>query len=114
MKTIVILVLATTIALGLSNLFAWMRGARKPLMIGAHLLFAIGGLESFVAGGGAAGGVGGQWGPIAAGLLAAALFCGLLGAIIRKNARGVADVLLATHAILGVLGFVAVLGWAFP
>ena len=106
---LIVCVIAATVALGVWNLTLWMGGRRKPVAVGAHLLLGIGGLEAFVVTGGAGSG---SLGFAAAALLAAALGCGLLGAVVRRSYGGAANVLLAAHALCGASGLGAALVWA--
>ena len=111
---LVVLIIAATVTFGALNLRERMRGARRPLLIGAHLLLAIGGLEALASSGALAeAAANGGWGRAAAALLATALGCGLLSAALRRSHPPTASGLLGAHAVCGAAGLVVALGWAW-
>lgn len=108
-----------TIAAGLGLYLGWLylRGIRrKPVMIGLHLLLGAAGLETTVmllrglpnGTSSAAGAFGG----IAAGLLAAALFTGLIAPMLCRGSRRTANVVVASHAGVGLAGCALFIAWA--
>ncbi len=98
-----------TIAAGLGLYLGWLylRGIRrKPVMIGLHLLLGAAGLETMVmmlrglpnGETSAAGAFGG----IAAGLLAAAMFSGLIAPMLCRGSRRTANLVVASHWVAGL------------
>ncbi len=111
----VLWLLVAAVTLGVTLLVFYIKGIRKPVVIGVHLLFALGALEQLVIllHGAPVGSVivAGPRGNLAAGLIAAAAFSGLVGGVIAKNGRQTANIAVATHATLGAAGFLMFLAW---
>lgn len=110
-----ILLIAIAVVLGFTNLVMRWRGQRKSILIGAHLLFGIGALEILVfflkdmnSGEGAPAGA---FGNIAAGLLAAALFVGLISPILARHNPRLSSLLLTAHVACGLGGAATVVAW---
>ncbi len=111
----IVLILIAAVALGGYNLWLRLRGLRKPMVVGAHLMAGIGSLVVLVfflkdanAGEGIAAG---PFGNVAAAFLALAVLSGLLGPILGRDSRQIANALLAVHATCGAAGFVTALAW---
>ena len=110
-----LLLITITVALGVVNLVLRLRKQRKAFLIGAHLLFGIGALEILVfflkdvnSGEGVPAGA---FGNAAAGLLAGALFIGLISPILGKHNPKLSSLLLAAHVACGAGGAATVLAW---
>lgn len=107
--------LVVAVGLGAANLFLRLRGVRRSVLIGVHLLFGIGALEVLVylikdANGGE--GVGaGHWGNVAAAFLGAAVFIGLISPVLAKNSRPLSNALLAAHIGCGLAGAITAAAW---
>ncbi|MFY7960641.1 MAG: hypothetical protein ACOVVK_11245 [Elsteraceae bacterium] len=89
------------------------RGARKPMLIGLHLLLGLGALESVAYSlwrtspdGGST-----QLGATAAGALAAALFIGLIAPILGRGSQRRMNVALTAHASVAAVGLAFALVW---
>ncbi len=111
----VLILLAAAVGLGAVNLALRLRGARKSVLIGVHLLLGIGALEVLVfflkdANGGD-GLPAGPWGNVAAGLLGAAVFIGLISPILGKNSKPLSNLLLVAHVGCGLAGAVTAAAW---
>lgn len=110
---ILILVCATA-ALGLLLGVRYLRReARKPMLIGLHLLLGIGALEvtAYSLWGAQQDGGVPKLGVAAAFALAAAMFIGLLAPIIGRRSRQTMSVALAAHASVATVGLALVLIW---
>lgn len=113
----VTILLGAAVALGtFLGLLYIRRIRRKPVLIGTHLLLGAGGLEQLVimfrgTPSGEAVPVGslGNW---AAALLLVTMLSGLAAALLPAPTRRVVNVALATHAGIGIAGFVLFLVWA--
>ena len=110
-----LLLIAVAVALGVVNLVLRLRKQRKAVLIGAHLLFGIGALEILVfflkdvnSGEGVPAGA---FGNAAAGLLAGALFIGLISPILGKHNPKLSSLLLVAHVACGACGAAMVLAW---
>ena len=110
----VVMLLTATALVGICLGVFYLRGVRKPVLIGVHFLLAAGGLETLAMllhgtpdGTMAASG---SLGTVAAGLVAAAMFCGLTAALLRRSPLP-ANVVLVTHASLGFAGLAVLLAW---
>jgi hypothetical protein len=94
----------------------YLRGVRKPVMIGFHLILGIGGLEQFAEVlGGAPNGVAlaaGTYGNAAALVFVASIFTGLGAALLARYSRRRAEMVLISHVGIGAAGFVLLLLWA--
>jgi len=113
----VILLLSAAVALGLYNLVNFLRGDRKSVVIGLHLLLGLGSLMALVyflkdASDGE-GAPAGSFGNVAAGFLALAAFSGLVGPLLAQRSKPTANVVLAAHACCGVAGFLTCLAWSY-
>ena len=110
-----IALLSAAAGLGLFLGWLYLCGVRRPVLVGAHLLLGVGGIETMVMllGGAPNGDVApsGLLGPVAAGLLAGALLSGLATPLVARQSRTTANVALATHAGLGLAGFIVFLAW---
>jgi hypothetical protein len=108
-------ILAGAVALGVANLALRLRGMRKENWLRLHLLLGIGALamlvfflKDFNGGDGASAG---RYGNVAAGLLALAVFIGLISPIVAKDSRALANVLLVAHVASGLGGAVTAALW---
>ncbi len=103
-------------ALGVVLVGLHLRGIRKPVLIGLHLLLGLGALEILVVllkGTPSADGLpAGDFGNVAAGLLALAAFIGLLTPIFGKRSRLIANAMLVAHGSAGVAGVLLCIAWA--
>jgi hypothetical protein len=110
----VLVLLGAAVVLGLYLLLLYLRGHRKPVLIGFHLLLGLGGLETLVMllhgtpDGAAA--PEGTLGQTAAVFLIVAVVAGLSAALLRRS-RVFANVMLAAHAGVASVGFLMVLYW---
>ena len=111
----VLALLTIAVVLGVVNLVLRFRKQRKAMLIGAHLLFGIGALEIlvfFLKDANSGEGVpAGAFGNAAAGLLAAALFIGLVSPVIGKHNPKLSSLLLVAHVVCGACGAATVLAW---
>jgi hypothetical protein len=111
----VLLLLTGAVGLGLLLGVFYLRGVRRPVLIGVHLLLGAGGLEGMVVllHGTPSGDVlqAGTFGMMALGLFALAMLSGLTAPLVSKGSRRTADVMVATHASVGVIGFVLFITW---
>jgi len=109
------LLITVAVVLGVVNLVLRLRQQRKAFLIGAHLLFGIGALEILVfflkdmnSGEGVPSGA---FGNAAAGLLAAALFVGLISPVVGKHNAKLSSLLLVAHVACGAGGAALTLAW---
>jgi hypothetical protein len=110
-------ILFLTAAAGSGLVLGWLylRRKRKPVLIGLHLLLGAGGLETMIIllrgppNGDAS--PTGAFGSVASGLLALAMFSGLTAPLFGKQSRKTANILVATHAGVGIAGFVFFVAW---
>ena len=107
----IVAIIGAAVVAGVYNLTLRLRGQRKATMIGIHVLLGIGALELLVFllkdvndGEGIAAG---RYGNIAAGLLALAVFIGLISPIVAKNSRPLSNALLVAHIASGSVGAIA-------
>jgi hypothetical protein len=111
-----IVVLTVAVGLGIYVGILYLRRVRKPVLIGLHLLLGVAGIEAMVMmlRGAPDGAVApaGSFGIAAAVLLATAMVSGLAAPLLAKHSRQGGNAVLATHAAVGVLGFLLVLAWA--
>lgn len=113
MKTLVIVLLLATVALGVLIGFHYLGRARRPWLVTLHLAF----------------GATGSWlfflllhvppagripppGLVTGSLLGAAVLGGLLPRLIARRARRAAEWLLIAHVFTGLAGFLVFLSWA--
>ena len=103
-------------ALGLVLFVLHLRGIRKPLLIGLHLLLGLGALEVLVVllkgAPGSDGLPAGDFGNVAAGFLALAAFIGLLTPILGRRSRLTGNAMLLAHVSAGVAGVLLCIAWA--
>jgi hypothetical protein len=100
-------------ALGLVLLVIRLRGMRKPLLVGLHLLLGLGALELLVVLlKGSPGLPAGDFGNVAAGFLALAAFIGLLTQILGRRSRLTANAMLLAHGSAGLAGVLLCIAWA--
>ncbi len=103
-------------ALGLVLVVLHLRGIRKPLLIGLHLLLGLGALEVLVVllkgAPGSDGLPAGDFGNVAAGFLALAAFIGLLTPILGRRSRLTGNAMLLAHVSAGVAGVLLCIAWA--
>jgi hypothetical protein len=110
----VILIVTAAVLLGLYLGLLYLRGERKPVLIGLHVLLGLGGLEATIMlmHGSPSGGTfsPGSFGMVAAALFAGAAFSGLTASLLRKSPV-TANVMVGAHVGVGALGFVLFLAW---
>lgn len=103
-------------AMGLVLLVLHMRGIRKPMLIGLHLLLGFGALELMVVllkGTPSGDGLpAGDFGNASAGFMALAAFLGLLTPILGRRSRLTANAMLLAHGSAGVAGVLFCIAWA--
>ncbi len=111
----VVLLVTAAAALGAYLLLLWFRDARKPVLIGFHVLLGLGGAESLVVflhmSGPDDGSPTRQIVLVAGGFLAAAIASGFLAPVIGRSYRLAANWLLAAHVASGLAGFLIVLAF---
>jgi len=111
----VALLFFAAVILGIIIGLQYLRGIRKPVLIGTHLLLGAGGLEQFVImlQGTPSGEVisPGTFGRVAAGFFVAALASGLLAPMIGRGSRRTANIALIAHIGVGAVGFLLFLAW---
>ena len=114
--TPMILIQALAVGLGGYCLILWFQKARKPVLIGFHLIAGIGGVETlmvFLHNSDFA-----QDSPVralgmtAAKLFGASIFTGFLAPLVGKGRPQLANLLLTIHVGCGVLGFMTALNFA--
>jgi len=106
-----------SLAAALGGYLGWLylRRTRKPVVIGLHLLLGAAGLETMVMllrglpNGEAS--PAGAYGGVAAGLLAAAMFTGLIAPMLCRGSRRTANLVVASHAGVGLAGFALFVVW---
>jgi hypothetical protein len=108
-----VLVLVAAVALGAYNLTLWLRGARRPGLIAAHLLLGVGAAEALVVflhnSHLADDDPARQTAKLALLLLAGAIFTGFAAPLLGKGRRQAANALLAAHVCAGLAGAFIVL-----
>lgn len=115
-STPAILLLVLTLAAGVAAGLLFLQRARRPWLVTAHLVLALGAtaavalLVSGLVSGGPAGARPPGLLPLA--MLAVALAAGWSAGRIARRRRPAATLLLAGHAVLGVAGFLVFLAWA--
>ena len=111
----VTLLLAAAAGLGLYLGTLYLRGERKPLLIGLHLLLGFGGLEGvLILQHGAPNGDAarsGSLGTLVAVLLAVGALCAFTAAVIRRQSHKNAEMALLAHVSLAGLGVLLFLVW---
>jgi len=104
------------LAVGLFLVSLHLRGLRKPVVIGLHVLLGFGALELLVVllkgtpNGEAL--PAGDFGNVAAGFLALAGFLGLLTPILGRRSRFTASTMLMAHGGAGLAGVLLCIAWA--
>lgn len=110
----VLILICATAALGvLLGIRYIRREARKPMLIGLHLLLGIGALEIVAYslwGAQQEGGVP-RVGVAAAGALAGAMFIGLLAPILGRRSRQTMNIALTAHASVATAGLALAVIW---
>jgi hypothetical protein len=114
MTTLPVVILVTAAAaLGAYLLLLWFRNARKPVLIGFHVLLGLGGAETlvvFLHGSDLGEGSAARRVVLIAGaFLAAAIASGFLAPVIGRSYRVAANSLLAAHVASGLAGLLIVL-----
>jgi hypothetical protein len=111
----ILLLYAATAGLGGYILLLWFRQARRPVLIGFHLILGAASLETlfvFLRNSGLdSHGSASRLGMIAGGFMAIAMFSGFTAPLLGKNYRTAANSLLATHVCSGIAGFLIVLAF---
>ncbi|GEM_PF-1840373 len=112
----VLVLVSATVTLGVILGLEYLRGVRsRPTMIGMHFLLGAASLEVLVMllAGAPDGTVllVGRLGHVAAGLLVAALFIGVITPMIGRQSRPTMNIALAAHAIVAASGFVVLVAW---
>ncbi len=110
------LLITAAVLLGIYLGIFYLRGVRpRRILLGAHILMGMGGLEQVaLLIHGAPSGVimrAGAYGTGAAGLFALAMLSGLTAPLLGQKSRRNGEIMLATHASVGILGFVLLLVW---
>ncbi len=121
MKQMMPVALILTASMGLGLWMGWQylrRLSSNPIHIGFHLILGVAGLEAMVmlmrgALDGQAAAVG-TWGKVAALVLGLAVISGFATSVVaRRWSRQTVGLVLATHSVVGAVGFVMFLAWAF-
>ncbi len=111
----VVLLLTAASALGAYLLLLWFRSARRPVLIGFHVLLGLGAGESLVVflhlGGLDDNAPARRLALVAGGFIAAAIASGLSAALFGRKNPGAANSLLAAHVAAGVAAFFGVLAF---
>jgi hypothetical protein len=111
----IIAILGAQVALGAANLAYRLRGQRKGNLIGAHFMLGIGAVAVVVFFlkdiNGGEGIPAGSYGNVAAGLLALALFIGLINPVWARDNPVLSNALLVAHVASAVGGVVAAALW---
>ncbi|MBB1072852.1 hypothetical protein HUU62_00280 [Rhodoferax sp. 4810] len=121
MKQMMPVALILTASMGLGLWMGWQylrRLGSNPIHIGFHLILGVAGLEAMVMlmrgalDGQAA--AAGTWGKVAALVLGLAVISGFATSVVaRRWSRQTVGLVLATHSVVGAVGFVMFLAWAF-
>jgi hypothetical protein len=111
----VLVLLSAAVALGAYLLLLYVRGVRKPVVIGFHLLLGVGALEQMaLLLHGTPNGDAARLGIVpAAAIIAVSLMTALIGALFARTSRRTAEVFLAAHVTLGTAGFLVFLVWVW-
>jgi len=111
-----ILLPLAVMAVGFVLVAYYLRGIRKPMVIGLHVLLGFGALELMVMllKGTPDGDTlpAGDFGNLAAGLLALAGFLGLLSPILGRRSHTIALSMLWAHGSAGLAGVLLCIAWA--
>ncbi len=111
---VVLLVTAAT-ALGAYLLLLWFRKARRPVLIGFHVLLGLGAAETLIVFLHTSGldeeSPARRLALVAGGFLAAAIASGFSAPLFGRSYRGTANSLLAMHVASGLAGFLVVLAF---
>lgn len=115
MAGMLVLVMLFTVALGLANGSNFLKGIRKPMVIGAHFLLGATTFELvllLLRGTPNSDAIRpGSFGTYAAALVAAALVMGVVGGLMGGRKHPQTGVALAAHAAFGGLAFILVMAW---
>ena len=111
-----LILLTLAVGLGIYLGIQYLRRARpRPVLVGAHLLSGAAAMEGMViVFHGTPSGAAlkpGLLGFVAAGLIALAMFSGLIAGLIARRSRRTADISLASHVAIAALGVVLFLVW---
>ncbi len=111
-----LLLVTVAVAFGIYLGLLYLRRVRpRKILLGAHILLGMGGLEQVaLLIHGAPSGVilkAGAFGTAALGLFALAMFSGLTAPLLGQKSRRNGEFMLATHAFVGLAGFVLLLVW---
>jgi hypothetical protein len=111
-----LLLVTVAVALGIYLGVLYLRRVRpQKLLLGAHILLGMGGLEQVaILIHGAPSGViirAGSFGTAALGLFALAMLSGLTAPLLGQKSRRNGEFMLATHAFVGAVGFALLLAW---
>ena len=115
MVTLTLTLVATVIIGTILGLF-YLKGIRKPVLIGTHIIVGMAGLEQLAVtlGGSPRGSVMGlhSFGVMAGLLFALALPFGILAPMIGRQSSSKGGAMLAVHICIAVTAFVLFLAWA--
>ena len=111
----VVLLLTGAAGLGVYLGMLYLRGERRPWLIGLHLLLGATGLEGMlILQHGAPNGevaAGGSLGPVAIVLLGVAMVCGFASPLLSRRSKRNAELALITHVSVAGAGFLLFLAW---
>ena len=115
MAATLIVVLLFTVAFGLANGSNFLKGVRKPVLLGTHFLLGATTFELvFLLLRGTANSASiraGTFGQYAAAIVATALALGLVAGLMGGRKHPKTGLVLAAHAAFGGLAFILVLAW---
>ncbi|MFZ1109480.1 MAG: hypothetical protein WAN43_14205 [Rhodomicrobium sp.] len=111
-----LLMITVAVTIGVYLGLLYLRRVRpRKILLGAHILLGMGGLEQVaILIRGAPSGVilkAGSFGTAAAGLFALAMLSGFSAPLLGQRSRRNGEFMLATHAFVGIAGFVLLLFW---
>jgi hypothetical protein len=111
----VILCMTAAVLLGAVIGILWLMRARRPVLIGIHVLLGVLGLEQMaLLIHGTPSGIALQSSEVstwALAALAAAMFTGLVAPLFGREMRRAANAMLMGHVVIGALGFILFLSW---
>ncbi len=109
------MLLAAAVSLGLYLGWLYLKRERRPALVPLHLLLGAAGLQTtLLTLRGAPNGdslAAGTFGTAAACLLGAAMFSGLMAPMLCRSSHSTANVVVATHVGVGLLGVALFLAW---
>jgi hypothetical protein len=115
MAGMLVLVMLFTVALGLANGSNFLKGFRRPILVGTHFLLGATTFELallLLRGTPNSDAIrAGTYGPYAGAFVAAALVMGLVGGLMGGRKHPQTGVALAAHAAFGTAAFVVVIAW---